>query len=143
MSETRWLRKWLNEKGISLLEQIVAVALIGIVVPPMALLLSGLTRGAATSDAEIAMLVIARGQIESVKQDPYQDLPASYDPISPLPAGYTLTTTASAVKTYTYPVPSSTSTLSDELQLITVEVACPDCSPPMGPLTLSVYKVRR
>jgi type II secretory pathway pseudopilin PulG len=132
-----------QEGGFSLFEQIVAIALIALVIPPLALLLSGIVRQASVSEAQVTMLNIARGQIESVKRQSYQDLPASYATISPLPDGYSVTTTAGAVKTYTYPAPSATSTLPDEIQLITVEVGCLVCSPPVGTLTLKDYKVRR
>ena len=134
---------WRREQGFSLIEQIVAVALVAVVVTPFALLLSGLVRGASVSDAEVSMLILARSQMESVKKQPYQDLPASYTTISDMPEGYTVTTTASSTKTYIYPPPDATSTLPDEIQVITVDLGCPDCSPPVGPLTLEGHKVRR
>ena len=89
------------------------------------------------------MLNLARSQMESVKRHPYLSLPATYPVITPIPQGYTVTTTAAAVKSYTYPAPLAGTTLPDEVQMITVQVACPDCSPPTGPLTLEGHKARR
>jgi Tfp pilus assembly protein PilV len=138
------LRKVLQYRhGFSLVEQVVAAALLAVVVPPLALLLTGLMRQASLSNTRVTMVNLARSQIESVKAHPYQELPASYSDISPLPEGFTITITASAVKTYTYPPPDSTSTLPNEIQLITVEVSCPNCSPAVNPLTLQDYKVKR
>jgi len=126
-----------------LIEQIVAVGLVAIIVPPLMLLLSGLVRQAATSGAAVDMLTLARSQLESIKQQPYQNLPTSYAILSPIPSEYSIQTTAAAVKTYTYPPPKETVTLPDEVQLITVQVSCPECAPPLAPLTLQGYKVKR
>ncbi len=89
------------------------------------------------------MLNLARSQMESVKRHPYQSLPATYPTIDPVPQGYAVTTTAAAVKSYTFPAPLAGTTLPDEVQKITVQVTCPDCSPPTGPLTLEGHKARR
>jgi len=144
-----WIHK--RERGFSLIEQIVAVALVAVVVPSMALLLSGLVKQASTSGAEVAMLTLARSQIESVKEQPYQSLPATYTVVDPVPEEFSIQVTAACcvdgstvpLRTYTFPAPQSTVTLPDEVQLITVEVSCPNCSPPLGSLILQDYKVRR
>lgn len=47
------------------------------------------------------------------------------------------------MKTYTFPAPSATSTLPDEIQEITVVVTCSECSPAPGDLTLKGYKAKR
>lgn len=140
-----------HQRGFSLIEQIVSVGLVAVIIPSMALLLSGLVRQASTSGAEVAMLTLARSQIESVKEQPYQGLPATYAVVSPVPDEFSIQITAACcvdgstapLRTYTYPAPQSANTLPDEVQLITVEVSCPDCSPPVGSLTLQDYKVRR
>ena len=125
------------------MEQIVAVAIIGIVIPPLMLLISDIRRGSTVSDAHVAMLNLARSHIEGVKNAPFQDLPATYSTSTPSEVEYVVSLTAEAVKTYTYPAPSATTTLAGEIQLITVQVSCPDCSPPIDPIVLKDYKVRR
>ena len=136
-------RRSRREGGFSLIEQIVAVALVALVVPSLALLLSSLVQQASAADAEVAMLVLARSQVESVKQQPYQTLPGSYTLISPIPSQYSVNVTAALVKSYVYPFPDSGVTLPDQIQLITVQVDCLHCSPPVGSLILQDYKVRR
>ena len=89
------------------------------------------------------MLSLARSQMESVKQHPYQSLPATYPAIDLVPGGYTVTTTVAAIKSYTFPAPLAGTMLPDEVQKITVQVACLDCSPPTGLLTLEGHKARR
>ncbi len=132
-----------RQRGFSLIEQVVAVGLIGIVVPALIAALSILIRGTSKSDTDVTMLSLARSQIESVKEQSFQALPAAYAVINPVPDGFSVTIAVTAVKTYTYPEPDPTATLPDEIQLITVEVSCPDCSPSANPLTLEDYKVRR
>ena len=132
-----------REGGFSLLEQIVAVGLVAVVVPSLALLLSSLVRQASAADAEVAMLILARSQAESIKEQPYQTLPGSYTLISTVPGQYSVNVTAALVKSYAYPFPESGTTLPDQIQLITVQVDCIHCSPPVGSLILQEYKVRR
>ncbi len=132
-----------QEAGFTLIEQVAAAALIAVVAPPLMLVLSAMMRGASISEAEVSMLNVARSQMESVKRQPYQSLPATYPTIDPIPEGYAVTTTAAAVKIYTFPAPLVSTTLTDEVQTITVQVTCPDCSPPTGPLTLEGLKARR
>lgn len=135
-------RRSRREGGFSLIEQIVAVGLVAAVVPSLALLLSSLVRQASAADAEVAMLTLARSQIESVKEQPYQTLPGAYALI-PVPSQYSVNVTVALVKTYVYPFPDSGATLPDQIQLITVQVDCLHCSPPVGSLILQEYKVRR
>ena len=132
-----------RQRGFSLIEQVVAVGLIAIFVTGLIGGLSLLIRGTSKSDTDVTMLSLARSQIESVKEQSFQALPAAYAVISPVPDGFSVTIAVTAVKTYTYPEPDPTATLPDEIQLITVVVSCPDCSPPANPLTLEDYKVRR
>ena len=125
-----------------MIEQIVSIALVAVIVPSLALLLDALVRQAASSDAQVNMIILARSQLESVKQQPYKITPALYETIAPVPSGFSITTATDRVKTYRYPVPSSAQ-LPDEIQLITVKVTCLECSPPVAPLILQDYKVRR
>ena len=131
-----------REQGFSLIEQIVSIGLVAVIVPSLALLLSGLVRQASSSDAQVNMIILARSQLESVKQQPYQSTPAQYETIGPVPSGFSIITTTDLVRTYRYPAPLS-SQLPDEIQLITVEVTCLECVPLVAPLILQDYKVRR
>ena len=136
-------RRSRREGGFSLIEQIVAVGLVAAIVPSLALLLSSLVRQASAADAEVAMLTLARSQVESIKQQPYQKAPPSYTLINPKPDEYSVNVTVALVKTYAYPFPDARATLPDQIQLITVQVDCLHCSPPVGSLLLQEYKVRR
>ena len=125
-----------------------AVGLVAVVVPSLTLLLSSLVRQASAADAEVEMLTLARSQLESVKEQPYktlphQTLPRSYTLINPKPKQFSVNVTAALVKTYAYPFPGFEDTLPDQIQLITVQVDCLHCSPPVGSLVLQEYKVRR
>ena len=130
-------------RGFSLIEQIVAVGLVAVIVPSMAVLLSSLVRQASASGDAVAMLTLARSQLESIKEQPYRELPASYPAISPIPEEFAINVTAKAVKTYTYPQPRPNVKLPDEIQLVTVEVTCAECFPPVSALILQDYKVKR
>ena len=132
-----------RQQGFSLIEQIVAVALVAVVVPALVVLLSGLVRQASTSGAAVDMLTLARSQLESIKAEPYLNRPKSYSKVSPIPKKFIIDIGVEPVRTYTYPPPKSDIILADEIQLITVEVRCPGCSPAIGPTILKDYKVRR
>ena len=132
-----------HQKGFSLIEQIVAVALVAVVVPALVVLLTGLVRQASTSGAAVDMLTLARSQLESIKAEPYLNRPGAYRTVSPVPEKFIIDIGVEPVQTYTYPVPKADIILADEIQLITVEVRCPNCSPSIGSLILKDYKVRR
>lgn len=129
--------------GFSLIEQIVAVGLVAVVVPAMVVLLTGLVRQASTSGAAVDMLTLARSQLESIKAEPYLNRPKAYSAVSPIPEKFIIDIGVEPVLTYSYPAPKSEIILADEVQLITVEVRCPGCSPAIGSLILKDYKVRR
>jgi hypothetical protein len=137
------LRQRRDQKGFSLIEQIVAVGLVAAVVPALVVLLSGLVRQAATSGAAVDMLTLARSQLESIKAEPFLNRPKSYQTVSPVPEKYIIDIGVEPVLTSTYPPPESDIVLADEIQLITVEVRCPGCSPSIDSLILKDYKVRR
>ena len=147
LTRRKWSRGQISatarrERGFSLIEQIVSIGLVAVIVPSLALLLDALVRQASSSEAQVNMITLARSQLESVKQQPYRSTPARYETISPVPSGFSITTVTDRVRTYRYPVPSTVQLL-DEIQLITVEVTCLECSPPVAPLILQDYKVRR
>ena len=132
-----------RQQGFSLIEQIVTVGLVAVIVPALLVLLTGLVRQASTSGAAVDMLTLARSQLESIKAEPYLNRPKSYSKVSPIPEKFIIDIGVEPVQTYTYPPPKSDITLADEVQLISVEVRCPGCSPPIGSMILKDYKVRR
>lgn len=89
------------------------------------------------------MLTLARSQLESIKAEPYLNRPNSYSKVTPIPEEFIIDIGVEPVQTYTYPPPRSDIKLADEVQLITVEVRCPGCSPAIGSMILTDYKVRR
>ncbi len=139
----RQIRRQHGQQGYSLIEQIVAVALVAVVVPALVVLLTGLVRQASTAGAAVDMLTLARSQLESIKAEPYLNRPNSYSKVSPIAERFIIDIGVQPVETYSYPPPKEDIKLADEVQLIRVEVRCPNCSPPIGSMILQDYKVRR
>lgn len=139
----RFHRQLRRQSGFSLIEQIVSVGLVAVVVPALIVLLTGLVRQASTSGAAVDMLTLARSQLESIKAEPYLNRPNAYPTLSPIDEKFIIDIAVEPVLTYNYPAPKKDVVLADEVQLITVEVRCPGCSPSIGPLILKDYKVRR
>ena len=141
MNETR--PQYRRQRGFSLIEQVAAAAILAVVAVPVTGLISGIVTGVSISEAETTMLSLARSQLESIKQQEYQDLGQTYTIIDGVPDNFTVTATSSSAKTYTYPSPDASSTLTDELQQITITVSCDDCDETPGDLTLIGYRTRR
>jgi prepilin-type N-terminal cleavage/methylation domain-containing protein len=84
-----------GERGFSLLENLVALAIFGIIAIGF---LSGLTLGLKSNiinNEQTTAETLAKNQIEYIQQQPYSDaIPPVYSVISELPAGYTINTTA-------------------------------------------------
>jgi len=126
----------MNQKGMALLEVVVAVALIGIIVP---LVLGGLSLVTNSTDRvydRSLLFEIAQGQLEDIQSQPYSENAADYTLISS-PEGYSIVVEASPAVTYTYAAPKSTST-EETVQLVTVTV-----SGVRGNMQVSQYKVRQ
>jgi Tfp pilus assembly protein PilV len=108
------LKKWVNgvlkarsESGISLVESLVAIAILGGGVLTMVLSLSGGALAVQENDHEFIAQSLVRTQMESIKDAPYA---ASYDAVS-APADYGVTVGVSDV-------PGG----NENIQKITVEV---------------------
>ena len=125
-----------SQSGMSLVEVVVALALIALVVPAILLGLSTASRGTDQAYERSLLLELAQSQMEDIQQQPYQENAADYTLIS-TPQGYQIEVSATPAVTYTYPAPKSTNT-EETVQLVTVTV-----TGVRGSLELQGYKVRR
>lgn len=144
MLRDRLYRLRTGQRGLSLIEEIVAVALIGVVSIPVLLGLSSLMRGTADSEAQVRMVALARSQAEVIKQAPFSADPTAspYPSFTPVPEGLAISITVATTTTYAFPPPDASS-LQGEVQRVTVEVSCPDCGPRVEPVSLEQIKARR
>ena len=120
---------------MTLLEVIIALALIGLIVP---LVLGGLSAITTSTDRvydRSVLFEIAQSQLESIESQPYSENPTGYALISP-PEGYSIQVAASPAIIYTYAAPKSTAT-EETVQLVTVTV-----NGVRGDMVVSRYRVR-
>lgn len=96
-------RRWLphkagsGEAGVGLVEALIAVGILGLA---LTALLSGVSTGSmavSRNDERVAAENLARSQLEYVKSQPYQALPATYATVTPCPADYGVAVTADLV----------------------------------------------
>ncbi|GEM_PF-1993026 len=122
-----------SQRGVTLLETVVALGLIAVVLP---VLLTGLASSSTTGDSAYdrsVLLELAQSQLEDIQRQPYQPNTASYTLIA-APAGYTISVAGSPAVTYMYPAPKSSPT-DETVQLLTVTV-----TGVRGNLSLQAYK---
>ena len=116
-----------SERGVSLVESLIAVAILG---TALVVFMAGISTGSlATGQTDKLSTAheLARSQMESTKDDAFVAAPHSYPTVTP-PSGYSVTSTASSIP------------LGDpDVQLITVQVDR-DGAPVF---TLEGYKVDR
>lgn len=128
-------RKLHCEKGASLIEVLIALALLGIVIVP---LLQGLSAAINSSDHardRATMFSLAQSQIESIQKQTFS-ASGSYSIISPVPSGYTVEiVNVSVPVSYYYPATTPTP-VPTVIQSITVRV-----SGDYGAVELVGYKV--
>ncbi len=125
-----------REGGATLLETVIALALLAVVLPA---LLTGLASAITNTDHAYdrsVLFELAQSQIEEIQRQPYQENASNYTLIS-VPSGYSISVSASPTATYTYPPPLSTTT-QETVQLVTVTV-----TGVRGNLSVESYKVRR
>jgi prepilin-type N-terminal cleavage/methylation domain-containing protein len=116
-----------SERGVTLVESLIAVAVLGIAIVVFVAGLSTGTISTSKSDRLSTAHELARSQLEHTKDAAYNAAPYAYPTVVP-PAGYTVTSNASAIP------------LGDaSIQLITVDVS--DATGVV--FTLEGYKVDR
>jgi prepilin-type N-terminal cleavage/methylation domain-containing protein len=113
-----------EERGMTLIEIVVAVALFSLVVSALLLSLSTGVLGTHSVDQRTIATNLARSQLEYIKSQPYVE-PISYGLVSPIPSGYTVKVEGTVVN-------------SGLLQHITVTVSYDDKS-----VVVSGYKLNR
>lgn len=85
-----------SQRGASLVEVLVSVAIAGVVIVVFLSALSTSSGAVRTSGEKVTAVGLARSQLEHTKSSFYRYLPASYDAIT-APAGYSISVAASAV----------------------------------------------
>ncbi len=115
-----------NSRGYTLMEQIIALALVVIAVTALLQALSGGISNMRKFSDRARLVNLARSQMESIQSEAYQDAAASYTQIG-LPPGYSLDIVAAVPRSYTYPSPDITPT-ANVIQQITINVYSPETS---------------
>ena len=86
-----------SEKGASLVEALIAVAIVAIAVIPFLAAFSTGSLAVGKADRQVTAENLGRSQMEYTKSQSYAVAPASYDIITPLPASYSVSSDATAV----------------------------------------------
>jgi type II secretory pathway pseudopilin PulG len=91
-------RKWFlrGEGGLTLVEALVAIAILGGGVLTMVLAMSGGALAVREDDSEVIAQGLARTQLEYIKSCPYDSEATSYTPVA-APPGYGITVTVTSV----------------------------------------------
>ena len=132
-----WQRLWRGERGVTLIETIATVFLVGTVVVGVMQIMGVTARGAARSDANIDLLQIVRAQIETIQHAPFEENAEDYPEIGNIPSGFAISWAAvDPGTTYTYPPPDGR-TLTNVVQKITVTAEGDNSS-----LEITFYKIK-
>jgi prepilin-type N-terminal cleavage/methylation domain-containing protein len=139
-----------SEKGFSLIEVIIAIALLGVISAAFFGALFTVSKATFTSDELATAESLARSQLEYVKNAPYQDGGFSYeippDPpmTQPPPWDTTYTTLDSIYPGYSVGVNgTSLNSPDDGIQMITVIIYHNKDVDPEPVVTLEGYKIQR
>jgi len=94
-----WMRRiaFSDERGVSLVESLIAVTIVGIALTALVATLSTGSIAVQRSDKRVTAENLARAQLEYTKGQAYRIAPALYDSIAPLPAGYSISAEASSI----------------------------------------------
>lgn len=87
-----------EEKGAGLAESLVAIAIVGIAIGALVGALSTGSVAVKNAGTQIPAESLAVSQMEFIKNQQYQPVPANYASIDSLPADYTVSTTASPIE---------------------------------------------
>ena len=125
-----------NEKGFTLIEVMIAIALLGIIAVAFLGALATASRALVIADERTTAESVARSQMEYVKNQNYDAIndPPQYSLLSSIPDGYTIVVTAERLD----PVGDGTGN-DDGIQKITVTVSHNG----KEVITLEDYKVNR
>jgi Tfp pilus assembly protein PilV len=99
MYAVNWLKKRMDidsEPGISMIEAVVSVALLGLVILMMVIGMSGGALAVSTTDEQSIAQGLARSQMEYTKNYTYNASATTYPKIT-APSGYTITVNVTAV----------------------------------------------
>jgi prepilin-type N-terminal cleavage/methylation domain-containing protein len=138
-----------SEKGFSLLEVMLAVALIGIIAVALLLGLGGASRTMSIADERATAESLARSQLESIKNQPYIDYSVpGHDPynIEECDIGYTIELDITPFNPDTgedYSESGGVFVQDDGIQRITITVTHEVFTRSDKPLTLQGYKLHR
>lgn len=86
-----------GEKGASLVESLIAIAILAIAVTTFLAAFSSGSLAVGKADKRVTAETLARSQLEYAKSQTYVVAPVSYDVISPLPAGYSISSDATSI----------------------------------------------
>ena len=85
-----------GERGASLVESLLALAILAIAVTPFLAAFSTGSLAVGKADRQVTAEILAHSQAEYTKGQAYVVAPASYDIITPLPAGYSISSNATS-----------------------------------------------
>ncbi len=86
-----------GEKGASLVESLIALAILAIAVTAFLAAFSSGSLAVGRADKRVTAENLARNQLEFAKSQTYVVAPVSYNVISPLPAGYSISSDATSI----------------------------------------------
>jgi prepilin-type N-terminal cleavage/methylation domain-containing protein len=110
-----------GQKGVALVEVLVAVAIIGITLVVFLSAVSTGSIGVAKTEEQVTAENLARSQLEYTKSQTYLAAPASYDTVTP-PAGYAVSAEAASIPDTDSSIQMITVTVTrDGETLVTVE----------------------
>ena len=99
MMQWLWKRRlaFSSEKGVGLVESLIAVAIVGIAITALVATLSTGSIAVRKTDERVTAENLAQAQLEYTKAQAYRTAPASYDTIAPLPDGYSISAEGSSI----------------------------------------------
>ena len=137
MLKPGFLTSMRRERGIFLLEAVVALAITGTFLTGVVVVMGASVRTSARAQESVTLAQLVRAQIETIQQSPFKDDPTQYPAISAIPEGFTVAVTSTDPGTsYSYAAPSNT-TLTSVVQQIEVK-ATGDFSE----MSMTFYKIK-